>query len=70
MNTKLQDFIYSCSEFNGCKFCNEFNFQQKCPLKNIYSEEHEVSESEISKNLEICKEYVISSLYSLIKNNQ
>ena len=58
MNTKLEDFIFSCSEFNACN------------LKNSYSDEHEPSDYEVSANLLICKKYVLSSLKSLIYKNQ
>ena len=70
MNTKFEDFIFSCSEFNACNFCNEFGFRKNCPLKNAYSDEHEPSDYEVSANLLICKKYVLSCLESLISKNQ
>lgn len=70
MNTKLEDFIWSCCEFNGCNFCNEFGFRKNCPLKNAYSDGHEPSDEEVSANSLICKKFVLSSFNSLISKNQ
>ena len=67
MNTKLEDFIYSCSEFNDCTFCKEFGFSKNCPLKNVYKPDVEPTSAEVEKNLNTCKKYVISSLIQILQ---
>ena len=66
MKENLEDFIYSCAEFNSCIFCNKFGLTGACPLKNAYFDEHEPTQEEVVSNGVICKKYVISSLRKLL----
>ena len=67
MSTELEDFIYSCAEFNSCEFCTKFGFAKSCPVKSAYKGDKYPSKCEIEENANICKKFVISSLVSLLK---
>lgn len=67
MNTELEEFIYSCCEFNDCTFCKKFGLTNSCPIKDAYkNDEANPSRETIEKNGELCKNYVVQSLKNLL----